>query len=103
MFDANMRYIKSGNRFFAELNSLDEDDKTDHGLSSGDVVLCYMVTAGHKNPTVIMMTEGKHIPVSCNTSRYSWFVYAGSPDGSGFIDDKVKAKALKIMKGEWDV
>jgi hypothetical protein len=103
MFDANMRYIKSGYRFFAKLSFLDKADKTGHGLNNNDVVLCYMITAGHENPTVIMMVEGKHIPVSCHDSMFSWFSYAGHTDGTGFINDKVKAKALKVMKGEWDV
>lgn len=102
MFDANMRYIGSGNRFFAELTSLDEEDKTGHGLRRHDVVLCYMVTQGHENPTVIMMVDGKHLPVSCNDSGHSWFVYAGRPNGSGFIHKKVKAKALKILGGDWE-
>ena len=103
MFDANMRYIRSGQRFFAELTSLDEEDKTGHGLNSHDVVLCYMVTQGHENPTVIMMIGGLYVPVSCSSSGFSWFVYAGRPNGGGFIEKKVKAKALKLLGGEWEV
>lgn len=102
MFDANMRYIRSGNRFFAELTSLDKEDKTKHGLKRHDVVLCYMVTESHENPTVIMMVNGDHVEVSSDASGYSWFVYAGRPNGNGFIERKVKLKALNILGGDWE-
>ncbi len=103
MFDANMRYIKSGSRFFAELISQDEKDSSGHGLKRNDVVSCYMTTDSHENPTVIMMTKGDHIAVSCAESKFSWFVYAGRPNGTGFIHEKVKVKAKAILGGEWEL
>lgn len=111
MFDANLRYISAGRRVFAECNYIDNEDdpegfgepyKEVEGVKAGDVILCYMVTQGHENPVVIMYLNGKHTEVSSNSTGYSWFVYAGRPDGGGFIDDEVKAKALKVLGGEWE-
>ena len=102
MFDANMRYIPFGRRFFAELIAPDANDKVSHGLNQGDVVLCYMCTEGPKNPSVIMMVNSDHIEASCRSTGHAWFIYAGRTDGSGFIDDGVKDKALSILGGNWD-
>lgn len=32
---------------------------------------------------------------------YSFFVYSGCPDGTGFISEEWKQKALDFLGGEW--
>jgi len=96
MFDANMRHISKGKRFFAEVHSTDQyGDLYSIGLRRGDVVFCHMLNKTNKNPMVDILINGRKVTVSCRGSGVlNWFVYAGNANGkTGFICDKVKSKA----------
>ena len=98
MFDSNMRHLPKGMIFFAEIHSIVSGSKLyDLGYTVGDVILCKMISKGHDNPAILV--DGVQI-----TSNESWFitvVYSGNSDGSGFIDDMSKEKALRIAGGQW--
>jgi|GEM_PF-3740018 len=42
MFDANMRYLPRGRRFFAEVYTVSEKLKSE-GINTGDLILCHML------------------------------------------------------------
>ena len=98
MFDANMRYIKRGERFFAEVGSIDKNDKLyAFGLRAGDVVMCHMLNDSPDNPLVDIIICGK-IRTTSDSNYNTWIRYAGNIDGkSGFIKNDVKAKANKVL------
>ena len=99
MFDANMRYLPKGLEFFAEAWSIDKKGKLHElGYKDGDLILCKMMSKGHINPAI--MVDG--IQITNNEGFYdTTLIYTGCADGTGFIDDKLKFKALKILNGSW--
>lgn len=102
MFDANMRYIKKGKKFFAEILAIDETGKLYNlGLRQGDAVMCHMLNEGNINPMVDMLINGRRVVVASDQGDFDWIewiVYAGNADGkTDFICDKVKAKANHIL------
>ena len=97
MFDANMRHLPKGRRFFAEVFSVSPTLKG-KGLNLNDLVLCHMLNSNDANPCVDMMIKGKVITVSSDNDFYgNWFVYAGNIDGTGFIDEELKRIAMNIV------
>lgn len=105
MIDANARWIPKGQWFFLGLDYVDNGDNANyHGLVEGDTVLCRMDTEGHG--TDVQMTAyfpcGSKEIISNDASTLSWLIYAGRPEGTGFLDNEpYKAKALKALHGEW--
>lgn len=100
MFDANMRYIPKGVRFFAEVHSVKGNGNAYNlGLRRGDVVMCHMLNNSHKNPCVDITINGTVTTLSsCGTGLGTWIVYAGNIDGkSDFIRSSVKDKANKVL------
>lgn len=97
MFDANMRYIPANKMFFAEVRgTLPENHPLAH--CGTRVFLCKMLTKGHKNPSVEFQYKGGTITLSdsgCGTG--AWIVYAGLPNGEGFIHDDVKAECMALL------
>lgn len=97
MFDANMRYIPKGKTFFAEVRgSLPEEHPlADRGTR---VFLCTMITRGHENPLVKFTdTKGTIWLNDRSSGRYAWVVYAGLPNGEGFIHEDVKAECMALL------
>lgn len=114
MFDANAAHMPCGVLFFTEVLSTNKTLES-WGLSVGDIILCSHIT---KNKgSICYQPKETEIQLSlCNKKVYndeesdkggkptswSWLKYSGRPDGSGFIDDRWKAKALEFLGGEWD-
>lgn len=105
MFDANMRHLRKGYRFFAEVHSCSEGSSLyEAGVRTGDILFAIMLSIGHNNPRVkFFLKDGKSI-ISRSweegvDTKYlgSLLVYAGSEDMSGFIHDNVKQKAKEIL------
>lgn len=99
MFDANMRYVAKGKEFFAEVNAVRTFGKLySAGYREGDVILCKMLSKGHENPAVMVGNLQ-----FTNNEEYmeTLLIYAGRTDGSGFIDDTVRNKALQVLDGKW--
>lgn len=94
MFDANMRYLPRGRRFFAEVYTVSEKLKSE-GINTGDLILCHMLNSGHEEPCVDVLVNDKLLTISSHKNfTDNWFVYAGNQDGPGFINDKLKQKAM---------
>ena len=98
MFDANMRGIPKGRKFFAEVYSTNKKLKN-LGVSSGDLIYCHMLNSNNENPCVDMMIGG-HLTAVANDTDFDekWLVYAGNADGTSFICDKLKVRASKILR-----
>lgn len=108
MFDANASHIPCGQLFFAEVQALDSQLRQ-FGVNAGDLLLCeHVEKSGYRGrvnkqtkiyrsinlaPFVWMQNNGH-----CD---FSWMVYSGRPDGSGFIDDKWESKAIEFLGGSW--
>lgn len=110
MFDANAAHIKCGQLFFAEIHSVDSQLEA-MGVQFGDIVL---VKHAEKSGERLRINASSAIYKSkdCqgeewrhdkrNDDDWSWMVYSGRPDGSGFIHDKWKQKALAFLGGRWE-
>ncbi len=99
MFDANMRYLPKGLEFFAEAWGINKKGKLHElGYRSGDLILCKMMSKGHLNPAIMVNC----VQITNNEEFYdTTLIYAGCASGTGFIDDELKFKALKILNGSW--
>jgi hypothetical protein len=94
MFDANMSHLPKGHRFFAEVYTVSDKLKA-KGINKGDLILCHMLNSGYENPCVDMLVNGKLLTVSSHQDFCeNWFVYTGNADGTGFIKDELKRKAM---------
>lgn len=105
MFDANARYLPKGRLFFAEAHYIKPGSYlSDQGFKSCDVIFCEMMTEGEDDVNVLVhMPKGGVISITKSNSKWEdgWLVFAGSADGTGFIDDEVKEKALACIGGKW--
>lgn len=108
MFDANAAHIKEGELFFAEVHGTDLQ-LLDAGIKCGDIILCSHVKKSEGRPRENLISniwvEKNSDPIKwiANYSdEWSWMVYSGRPDGTGFINDQWKAKALAFMGGKFD-
>lgn len=101
MFDANMRHLRKGYRFFAEVHSCSEGSILyEAGVRRGDILFAIMLSIGRvkfflKDGTSIISRSWEE---GADTKYLgSLLVYAGSEDMSGFIHDHVKQKAKEIL------
>lgn len=105
MFDVNVRHLPKGRLFFAEAHYIKPGSYlSDRGFKSGDVIFCEMMTEGSEDVDVQVHNFGSgvmYLTKSNCKQDDGWLVFAGSADGTGFIDDKVKEKALTCIGGEW--
>lgn len=111
MFDANARHLPDGKLFFAECHSIDPDNKVLFKLlSSGKNYLCEKIGDDPYDcqfRVFLNSTKRDHITMVVdfedeeNFDCYSLFVYSGCPNGTGFISDEWKQKALDFLGGEW--
>lgn len=90
MFDANARYLPKGKWFFSKVCYCNEDSKLYRlGVRTGDLLLCKMRDAGHRNPRIkIKLPSGKRVVLRQWDEGYEnqWLVYEGCASGRGFID-----------------
>ncbi len=106
MFDANMRYIEEGKKFFAEVyNSSKGTLLYNSGIRNGEVVYCTMSigrTEETDNPTVTIHLVDRDVVITHEQDfEDTWLVYAGCVDKEGklhdFIDKSVEKKAGKVL------
>ena len=101
MLDANARHIAAGREFFVEVRSCSKDSLLyPHGVRRGDVLLCTMISEESEDPEVSFKIGEETVTLRCGSNLYDWIVYSGGPHGSGFISDRIKAKAKAII-GDW--
>lgn len=112
MFDANATGIPVGNKFFAEVHSLNSE-LTEMGIVSGDIVLCEHIEKVKSGKwceesvnTKIWTKQDKYLghyfyDDSSAELGYGLLVYSGRTDGTGFIDNAWKQKALDFLGGKW--
>lgn len=97
MFDANMAHQPRGARFFAEVNIVSYRLAC-FGIRRGDVVLCHMLNDGHDNPCVDVHVGGKIKTISAQSESLEYLLtYTGEIDGTGFIGDTLKQKAMDAI------
>lgn len=99
MFDANMRHLPKGKKFFAEMCGVREGHPIRYCGVKSRLVMCEMLSDEHENPTVRFYGDERNVDISDSESGIgSWFVYAGNIDGTGFINDELEAAAMNIIK-----
>ena len=111
MFDANIRYRGNGDKFFAEIGTLDEDSfMYCMGVRESEIlVFCTMIDNdkdnNHYNPLVKVFLRGGGgfiVRPSYDKVSYStFFVYAGNADLKGFLpqdEEKLLPVAKQILK-----
>lgn len=102
MFDANMRYLPKGTKFFAKVYSVDEESHLyDKGLRNNDLVYCEMLSEnGNIAEAVVMMDiyGEMHEVREEDSFEDSWLVYAGKADGTDFINLRDKNTAMALMR-----
>lgn len=108
MFDANARYIPVGKKFFAEVHCVDSE-MCRIGVITGDIILCEHIFKGEDEDevleTAIWTKQDKdkgHYNYLHQSSGYGLLVYSGRPDGTGFINNEWKQKALDFLGGKWN-
>jgi hypothetical protein len=99
MFDANLRHLPKGHKFFASIEYINVD-----GIDVGDnvLVLCEMLSEESINPKIEFKANGSTYRLKHKDHfEEVLMVYQGNVDGTGFIDKYVKAHVLTILGGEW--
>ena len=98
MFDANMRYLPKGHKFFAEMCGTRKDHPIRQFDLKSRLVPCEMLSDNNENPTVRFYCGNKFMDMTDSECGIgSWFVYAGNKDGTGFIDDAKKKEAMEQL------
>jgi hypothetical protein len=112
MFDANAAHIPVGKKFFAQVDSVNPQ-LCKLGIVKGDIILCEHTTKVKDGKWSKKITHTKiwtkqdkekgHYDYDDSVTEFpfGWLKYSGCPDGTGFICDKWKQKALDFLGGEW--
>lgn len=100
MFDANMRHLSKGHKFFCKVYSLEEDsDLYRAGGRLGELYQCTMLSKQHDNPMVEFIINEKPHNIRSQQAGYfgSWVIYEGGQDLADFINSDNLEIATKIM------
>ncbi len=101
MFDANMRYLPKDLEFFAEFRGVDDSHPLKLYSEIHNVILCKMLSDDHENPTVRFFVDEEYFDLSDeDCGLKTWLVYAGCKDGKGFINNKIKNEAMKMLESK---
>ena len=102
MMDANLRYLPKGRKFFAEVCQCDEDSELyEFGARQGDIILCEMLDEGNEDPDVrVVIGPHEDRLTICDSEDFDkvWLVYEGNQDGTGFLSDKRRDKAMALLE-----
>lgn len=104
MFDANMRYLPKGLKFFCKVHYCSNSELSARGVNKGDILECEMIDDCHDNPRVLFKIKNGELTIKYTGKADDDFfetlcVYEGKLDLSGFICDKSKAVARSIISG----
>jgi len=98
MFDANMRHLPKGKKFYCKLHSCTKDSPLAViGHHRGSVVFCEMLSVNHHNTCVKFWSEDRTNSVKLRPSWrhcHTYAVYEGSEGGTGFICEESKSIAM---------
>lgn len=99
MFDANMRYLKAGTKFFAKVHYLDEESALhSYGIKANDLIICQMMDDDHTAPSIIIhLEEEVDAYFRDSLTEDSWIVYEGKYDLTDFINKKSLAIAKRML------
>ena len=98
MFDANMRHIPKGKKFFVKVCGVSELHKVRELDLKCNVVLCEMLSEDNDNPIVRFFDNNTSVDISDEESGIgSWIKYEGNTDGSGFISEDSWELAYEVM------
>ena len=95
MFDANLRWLPRGMEFFAKVHYVEDNDL---GLVNDQLIFCKMLEESEENPRVEMFLPTGNIITRCEDLHYTWIVYEGAADGTGFIDEASKWECMDYLK-----
>ncbi len=104
MFDANARYLPNSQVFFVECHSVSNKYAP---LEAGSIYLCQKVSGDEKTCSFkVFLSKSKEESVLIevdlhNEETYCYetlLVYSGNPDGSDFISEEWKEKAMNFLK-----
>ena len=100
MFDANMRHLPKGYKFFAKVHSCMKDcELFDRGVRRGDIILSEMLDHETDKPNVLFHLKTGDFTCKPDFRKMKyWIVYEGCVDGSGFIDEESKRIAMKMLE-----
>lgn len=108
MFDANAGYASVGKKFFATISSVNSKMK-ECGISSGNLVICEHIEKDNKrdNKLSLIWFNKTEKPIEYRESieeldDFALICYEGNLDGTGFIDNSTKNKALEFLGGNWN-
>lgn len=110
MFDANARHLPDGELFFVECHSINPDNiLMGKSLEQGKNYLCKKVGDNPDKCEFHIYIDNTvedyyRFVMDFDTDDfdfYSLFVYSGCPNGTDFISEEWKQKALDFLEGEW--
>lgn len=100
MFDANMRHLPKGFKFFVTGYISKDNPLREICTKETKILKGTMLSKGSENPTVTFKNtikgEGVTITLSEDDTGDDWLLYAGTINGSGFICDEVKVAAERL-------
>ena len=102
MFDANMRHLPKGYKFFAKCWGNGGNEKLiNEGIGKDSIFLCTMLSKGSENPAVMI---GNTQLTNKEIFYDSTIFYCGSLDGTGFYPNfpEDRVAAFKLIGGEWE-
>ena len=115
MFDANLRALPKGHKFFAELWACKKNSSMyNKGLRKGDVILCEMLSEDEYDGASLDVRDNPTIKVFLSKEEWfevksweededllsTWLVYSGDADLTGFLPQEkhVLEKAKKVLE-----
>lgn len=99
-----MSYVPKGHKFFTEvLHCAKGSQAYGWGIRTGYVIECEKLNDDSDGDAAILFRGKRHKIIYNEESPDLLAIYAGELDGTGFICDKVKAKAMRQLKNTYCV
>lgn len=100
MFDANLRGLPKGREFFAKVHWCEEGCSLYQvGMRKGDLFRCKMLSDCEEDPEVVFyFGNGVFETSDSKSGKNSFLIYEGNIDGTGFIDEESRVKAMKMLE-----
>ncbi|QAY02184.1 hypothetical protein VspSw1_116 [Vibrio phage VspSw_1] len=100
MFDANLRALPNGHRFFAKVVSGFKGYDVTGELHQDNIVECVMLDNSEDNCEILLVKPGLSLRETSMEMEYL-LVYEGDYDGTGFIDEDSVIIANQIIRSKF--
>lgn len=100
MFDANMRYLPKGYKFFASLDNPYNFARA-YDVTPVKFVECEMLDDCKDKPNVLFKFKEKEVIINARNrfeGKFLWAVYEGTVKGTDFINEEVRTERMKILE-----